>query len=512
MKVSRPVDAILVTGVYDTRDETEGVWKAGRAMFNTESPPDLPRTTTIFELTAKVGMALPVALHATHDLHVIGITEKGKQVPVVVEKDEMGRVIVESFPPDVKRIAYAQEVPDLLPSVTDISEQEYTAWLTQRERSGQDKDHQTPERAFRLLPTDCKRFVENIRLLAPAERVRQIEEFVRGIGYYDFRNGETEGERVGTTLKVRWELMRQRMKVLQNEAPKDASLAAKKIAGVCVDFQELTTHLLGAAGCIAGKLSALRVHHDTKVTSQDAHALSYVEWPTKNGGSMRIPVDGTPSGTNAAEREDLNRIQEPTQADRADKLEAYRFEHEMEIEKEATTEDEKEKESRPKVLNVLGKERGSLHKVDGIPVEEISVEKIPRSLTKERMTEYLTVSLSAQETHALYRLVSWMAYSGALEELAQLGDAPGAFNREGQLKMEIAQMYMNGLQEATSQSKTSESASIVRDWERAYQKIRASKYTPTRLATLVSDALPRATDPQSRRDRSITYLGRIVGP
>lgn len=500
MKISQPVDAILVTGVYDTRDENEGRWKTTNTTHDTDSPHDLPRTTAIFELAAKVGMVLPVALHGIHDPHVIGITDKGKQVPVVVKKDAVGRLIVESFPSTVQRIAYAQEVPALLPAVTDVSEQVYTIWQAQREKHGEDKGRQTPEQAFRLLPTDCKKFVEEVRSLAPAERVRHIERFVRAIGYYDFRNGETEGERVGTSLKVRWELMRQRMKLLQAESPKDPALAAKKIAGVCVDFQELTTTLLRAAGCIAGKLSALRVHNETKVTSQDAHALSYVEWPTDNGGSMRIPVDGTPNGTNAEEEKVLDRIQEATQEERADKLAAHRFEDEMEI----------NEEGQQKAPAALEKEQEPLRKQPPTPLEEMSVKKKPPSQAKERMTEYLRTSLSAQETHALYRLVSWMAYSGALEELAQLGDTPSAFHREGQIKMEIAQIYTDGLKETMPQTRTDESASIVRDWEHAYHKVRASRYTPTRLAALVADALPRATDTKSRRDRSITYLGKIV--
>lgn len=223
---------------------------------------------------------------------------------------------------------------------------------------------------------------------------------------------------------------------------------------------------------------------------------------------MRIPVDGTPGGTNPEEMKDLARIQEPTQSVRADLLEAHRFEQGMD-------EEEHEKngvvEKGQKIPLASDNEKTWMSiKTGPTPTEEPEKKKGPRSLTKERMTKYLETSLSPQETHALYRVVSWMAYSPALDELSRLGRVPAALSQEGQLKMEIAEIYTDSLNDSTSQYHSNEPTSIVRDWEYAYHKLRASKYTPKDLATLVTDALPRATDPKSRRDRSINYLAKIV--
>lgn len=509
MKISESIDAILVTGVYNQRDEAEGSWESDGSTLTTHSPEDLPRKTVVFQLVPYVGMALPTALHGIPIQRVIGITWKGKQVPVVTTKDAMGRTIVESFSPDVKDIAYAQEIPELLPSVTDVSEVEYQAWLKRQEKKGERR--QTKEQAYRLLPADCKRFVDEIRPLQPAERVRRVETFVREIGYYDFKNGETEGERVGTSLQIRWNLMRQRMKKLQSEKPTDKELASKKIAGVCVDFQEITTLLLSAVDCIAGKMSALRVHHDTKVTSQDAHALSYVEWPTPKGESMRIPVDGTPSGTNEEEQKDLNNIQELRQVERADKLEQYRFEHDME-EETVKIFPKKAEEEKPVFEKPLSTKEAveSFRKKEVVSNEDEFEGKKAPTLTRERMTEYLKTALSEQEMHALYRTVGWIAYGGVIEELTKLGVAEDAFDKEGRMKMELAQVYTQGTQDRLHQNQGVEASSIVHDWQNACNKLRPLGYTPTRLAALVADAMPRATDPGSKRDRSISYLGRIV--
>ncbi len=485
LTASEPVDAILVTAVYDTREEDRGMWISKQATLPKEQIPDTPCKTVSFHVRASVGMALPLAMHG-RITKVVGVTEGYKNVPVVLTHDEMGRTMIDSMPPNVTHIAYTQEVPEVLPAVTDIPTDAYEQWLADKGR-----DARATQEAYRNLPADCRAFIDRVRLVPPADRVRQIELFSRTVGYYDFKNAETKGERVGKPLRIRWELMRSRMKLLQKQDPGNKELALKKVAGVCVDFQELTTALMLAAGCISGKISALRVHNKDKVTSKDAHALSYVEWPAAAGGTILVAVDGTPGGTDEGEQEDLARIQEVAQAERLTEWENALFEQEMEMATKTTT-----------ILDAQEVARSAR----GAKTRYTKRQDTPKK-QETQIAQYLRTELAPEETRGLYRALAWLAYSGILTQYVRSG---GSRETEGWIKMDVNKEYTKGAQEPPGTSRVDEVGAIEESWKKCWHEVQPLLKTSDRLLAILKDALPNAGRADSKRDKALQYLSKLT--
>lgn len=160
-----------------------------------------------------------------------------------------------------------------------------------------------------VLPPLLKKFIHEIKDFPPHLKVAKIQEFVRTIGYYDFENKGMMTKKAGKILPARLRVMEQRMHELRrlDDLPTEQSFH-KQYAGVCADFAYLTTVLLREAGLAAGVVEGFQVNGQT-ITPSQAHAVSFVLWPSGGDQPTLVLVDGTPGGLTPREQELLAQIQ-----------------------------------------------------------------------------------------------------------------------------------------------------------------------------------------------------------
>jgi|GEM_PF-2865030 len=150
------------------------------------------------------------------------------------------------------------------------------------------------------LPVHAKAFIESIRSLPVPDQVKQIEAYSKKFGFYDFDNGEVRDEKSRyADMKSQFAFMQERLV----ELSLTEDTAGKLYAGVCTDFQALTSAMLMANG-IKTSVGAGYLVDGTEIKNTDSHVVSLVDLPTQDGTVGRFEVDGTPvAGTRGSEQQ-----------------------------------------------------------------------------------------------------------------------------------------------------------------------------------------------------------------
>ena len=338
---------------------------------------------------------------------------------------------------------------------------------------------------------DCVAFLDSVRGLPPAQQVQAIESYARSIGYYDFANGETRGNRVGVDLKTRWKRMRERLKTLQAQHPDNQELQRRKVAGVCTDYQEIVSTLLNAAGFVSGKIGCLRVHGETEVDSKSSHALSYVEWPNERGGFDLIPVDGTPPGTDTGEREELALIQEPSLRARQRRMEAGAFEQSMDTQEALNA--ALHNEQKAQALDAIQR----VYLAQKTEKQELAPSLAASPAWRERFTRYIEDAAQPSEQKALAACISWLAYSGVARSIT--GERVPS-----ELQEELRHAYTNELAHEAAAT-TTHATEILRDWARLADICR-KQGTSLRAIGQALEIAAGTPAPRSKQKRVISYL------
>jgi ribosomal protein L29 len=155
------------------------------------------------------------------------------------------------------------------------------------------------------LPEELDLFINSLKDMTPKAKAVSIEKFVRDISFYDMDNAEVAPYKRGKTLEEQMIIMEERMDQLKGKMPEYAEkLAGKKYAGVCADFGLVSTALLRRAGVLSGVVYGF-LPHSKKVTTADAHGVSFVLFPDELGRNKIFTVDGTPRGIDAEQEKEL---------------------------------------------------------------------------------------------------------------------------------------------------------------------------------------------------------------
>ncbi|MSU75171.1 MAG: transglutaminase domain-containing protein [Candidatus Magasanikbacteria bacterium] len=229
------------------------------------------------------------------------------QVLVAVDVDKLG----------LTSIVYSQSRSELPATMPNISTKEYARYkkdfVAEHGASATEK--------IAELPEELLLFTDSIRDQDPKTQVLRIQKFVRNISYYDFDNGEVQGQKWGQSISEKLSFMERRLKELRTRKPELAKqLRQKKYAGVCADFAELTAALLREVGLVSGVASGF-LPKDTSITTAEAHGIAYAAFPGADNKSRLIAVDGTPSGVTEEEQIKLQSIQQPSLAEREEEVE-----------------------------------------------------------------------------------------------------------------------------------------------------------------------------------------------
>lgn len=466
MEVSRPLHTVMIRGVYDQYDKESHLWHMSQGL--PEPSADRKTKPVIAKIPFSGGKArLPLPLYASIPLdRVVGVGKGGEAIPVKVFHDEKGFVQVEvSSNVKVAEIMYEIQAAEAPADLTDISQREYQAWAKTKQTDQTEKETREIQKS---LPPECSNFLKTIENESPQQRVIKIERFVRSIGFYDFANKETFGSKRHVDLSRRMEVMRTRMNELHERHPQIAE--QKILAGVCTDFQELTTAMMKASGLRAGRLAGLRVSGE-QATVADSHALSYVEWPDKNGERQIIPVDGTPaSAVSLEQQEKLRRIRETT----------------VRTKTESVKKELSKKRDEPRIpMEQDQDESGS--ETSATKMNEANAQT-NQEIQRKTFGEKIDEKLSSTEKHQLQALRDVLMYS----PLKQSGSA---WLRDPSNKQQIRELLLSTIaQNAQKESQISGTdlqrmwSNLVTDWSVPDRAVTREDLTQT-LAN-ISDALP----------------------
>ena len=119
---------------------------------------------------------------------------------------------------------------------------------------------------------------------------------------------EKRGKSISEVISI-MEFRMQEIKRIKTEYRKE--LEDKKYAGVCADFSLLATAMLRELGIPSGVITGFRAHPDIlSVSTAQAHGVSYAMWPSVDGKTDIITIDGTPNGITEEEKRILSVIRQ----------------------------------------------------------------------------------------------------------------------------------------------------------------------------------------------------------
>ncbi len=283
-----PYGTFITSGIF-------GAWNGrGWSKVNVPISEEVrdPAKETTFELTdekASRTINLPKIANAKIlQERIKGITKDGVEVPLkILEANAQGEVRVDKGG-EAKRVAYSQNYSELPKTMAEVTEKDYEKFRQSIEKSF--GDAMTKE--IGDVGDELDMFVRGLAGKSPREKVIAIQEFCYTYGYYSLGEEAKDSD----SFEERLSIMELRMDALRAEKPE---LAGKKYAGICTDFASLSAALLRRAGFVSGIASGFAPEPgSTSVTSDRAHAVSFVLWPNpdnKGGKPDLIIVDGTPS-------------------------------------------------------------------------------------------------------------------------------------------------------------------------------------------------------------------------
>ena len=177
--------------------------------------------------------------------------------------------------------------------------------LSQYAEKVQSPESELREYTLKSLPEHAQSFIESIRSLPIPDQVKRIEAYSKKYGFYDFDNAEVMDEKSrNTRMGDQFAFMQARL----IELSLTEETADKLYAGVCTDFQSLTSAMLIANG-IKTSVGVGYLVDGTEIKSTDSHVVSLVDLPTQNGGIGIFEVDGTPIAGTRGSEEQLEQLQ-----------------------------------------------------------------------------------------------------------------------------------------------------------------------------------------------------------
>ncbi|MEI6288123.1 MAG: transglutaminase-like domain-containing protein [bacterium] len=294
MEFRHEINCMVIKGLYGDYDENSNRWnKLHFALNNEMSQSTLETTVTLPDVGKNTKVNLPHPLYSqVIKERVKGIDSAGLETPIeAVTEDSLGEVTAENKSAS-KKLAYSMTMELVSPVMADVSGSDYEQFAKKfKIDNGAEMNGNIAE-----LNDDIEIFCSGLKDLSPKEKVVRIESYVRQIGFYDEDNQEVSQLKRGKSLEEKFYIMEQRLEELRAKYPDwESKLAGKKYAGVCADFAELTTAMLRRAGLEAGIARGF-IPEGKKVMVRNAHAASFVVWPTIKGKNEVFIVDGTPNG------------------------------------------------------------------------------------------------------------------------------------------------------------------------------------------------------------------------
>ncbi len=419
---SEPYDGVLIQGLYGTYDHDKRGWK-GREYGsepvedqNNFETKDTVLGITVWSSTTEKKIQLPQSMDGQIVIErVMGYVSSKRYIPLKTEKNERGEieVTIPPCPPGafISQVYYAFREPVAPRLPQQPTEEGYQQWL---EKQGVNKNEflELRKEAWRTLPPECQALLKAIKQLSPLERVLRIQEYIHQIGFYDMDNGELAYVKNTQTREERFETMRVRIDELRQRHP--SIPGTKHYAGVCVDFEELSSAMLIASGIKAGKATGISVHGETDATSKNLHAFSYVPFPDTSGKRMVLEVDATPAVTHTGNEAVLVSIRQRSLRDR--------------LEEEGIVWEEGERIEAETESDVMGERVGFVTEQTGtrftkkIVLEEPEAPRILKELTPEEqnIARVIAETLSPQERSQLMALRDTLFYSPIKHTLGQV--------------------------------------------------------------------------------------------
>jgi len=291
MELRDNINELIVTGIYGKYENNE--W------HKTYFPISIDLTEPTEEKTIilpSVKSGQKIVLPKTFNSKVIkerikGINGQDEENKINSEIDSLNSTTV-NVDNNTNKIIYSIEqckIPEILP---EVSNKEYDSF----------KDKFNKNFSFDLtrevmpLSSELEIFIDSIKDKKTKEKIIAIEKFVRDMSYYDFDNGEVISLKKNKSPEELLYIMEMRIEELrQKDDQLKEALSNKKFAGVCYDFNLLTTSLLRKAGVVSGIASGFAAT-GKKVMSTNAHSTAFVVLPDAKGSNKVFTVDGTPSG------------------------------------------------------------------------------------------------------------------------------------------------------------------------------------------------------------------------
>lgn len=321
VRLREPAEGMLVSGVFGHYNKDSKKWEK-TVIKVTEADSGVTREVTM-EITDTRGLGEVMLPRLTNGRilpdRVKGFDSAGREIDLTVTKNKFGDSFA-AVPAGVKRVLYSQ-TEDRVPRVpTSCSSEEYEKF---KKRNSRENGDGLTEKVSRL-PDDLRLFLDSLRSRPPKEQLLAVETFVRRYGYYDFDNAEVLKEKRGKSLDEIISVMELRLLEIKRKKPEMAELLKnKKYAGVCADFALLGTAMLRELGIPSGVVAGFRlIPGEKSVTTKSAHGVSFALWPSADGGTEVIEMDGTPGGVTAEEEAFLASIRKPSLLEKEERIEA----------------------------------------------------------------------------------------------------------------------------------------------------------------------------------------------
>ena len=433
LSLREPLNDLLVIGLYGRCNPSDGKWHKSYFAVEKSSPePAHEITATLPDVSSLREVVLPKPINADIiKTRVKGINRQGQEIGLESNTNSLGETSAKNDS-KTEKIVYTFKLEEATASMPEINDSQHTKF---KESFFAAYGNELSQPVVHL-PEEVKLFLASIEALPPKEKITAIESFVRQIGYYDYKNGEVRGLKSEKSADDRLAIMEARTDELRMGGDLAEKVRGKKYSGVCADFALLTTAILREAGFLSGVATGFMAK-GKKVTIKDAHATSFVVWPSTQGNTIFL-VDGTPNGTES--NVNLPAIEERERLAK-ERGEALVQKAEAELEEILKAIDSHDEQS----IRTL--ENGKLEEVLNIILKH-QVKK-PHFLILERLFDYYWYTpLNKIDTEGLAGKVQIrQELSGAVKRLRQKGMSESAEKTApaGQKLLEMIESFANRL-------------------------------------------------------------------
>lgn len=289
--LSEPYRGMLYKTVYDHFDVKNSIW-------TTDIKPPIPakkevadaRHITVTLPNRPQSQILPKPLHEPLSDSLVYLEQKSGEYQLETTNEKGSYAGFHGSEATQLRYDFSPDKPHSLPA--KLALEEYSQHV-------ESPSPELREYAASSLPEHAQLFLKGVEALPVADQVKLIEAYSKKYGFYDFDNGEAQTAKASIQD---WKAQIQFMQDRLTELSLTEDTSGKLYAGVCTDFQTLTSAMLLSKG-LKTKVGTGFLVDGTSIKTTDSHALSLVELPTENGSVETFEVDGTPvAGTAGSEK------------------------------------------------------------------------------------------------------------------------------------------------------------------------------------------------------------------